>query len=498
MIALLNPNLVLQRNDPFTTGIVYMPVGLAYVAATLRKAGFPCQVLDAFGEAPRQAMLRDRFMMLGLRSDEVVQRMSPETRAAFVYAGQLTHHVALCELIHTIRRRRPEVPVVILENTQAVTAYSLRHVSQELFAAGAEYLLYGEPEQRAVTLAGALVNGREKEILNQIPGLRGKNFDTGSPPVLENPDELPFPAWDLFPLENYWSLRFAHGPLYGKRYLPLLTSRGCPFACRFCVVPETNHRRWRPRSAENVVDEMEHWHKTFSVREFHWEDLNPTVNEERIREICREILQRRLNVRWVLAAGTKAETLKDPDIIALMAQAGCRYISMSPESGSDRVLERMNKQVNISHMLALIRESRRHGIFTQVCFVLGFPGETPDDRRLTRRRVAELTRAGADEIALFIITPVPGSAIYAELQGYRSLSELNFTPTWRPDYRELNRFRLQIYGLFLLLKLLYYPLRFWRQPINFLRRRFETKMEMVPYRACVWKYLEWKARGQKQ
>ncbi len=84
---------------------------------------------------------------------------------------------------------------------------------------------------------------------------------------------------------------------------------------------------------------------------------------------------------------------------------------------------------------------------------------------------------------------MPGSAIYEQLQGYKSLSELNFSPTWREDYQRLSRFRLRLYARFLLWKLRYHPLKLLRQPVNFLRRRFETKMEMVPYRAMVLKWL---------
>jgi radical SAM superfamily enzyme YgiQ (UPF0313 family) len=131
------------------------------------------------------------------------------------------------------------------------------------------------------------------------------------------------------------------------------------------------------------------------------------------------------------------------------------------------------------------------GIRSQACFVLGYPGETEYDLRMTWDLVHELTRVGVDEIALFIITPVPGSSIYDEFAGFSSLSQLNFSPTWRIDYGRLNRFRVSLYFRFLLWKLRYHPLKLLKQPLNFLRRRFETKMEMVPYRALV---LRWLAR----
>jgi len=96
---------------------------------------------------------------------------------------------------------------------------------------------------------------------------------------------------------------------------------------------------------------------------------------------------------------------------------------------------------------------------------------------------------GVDEIALFIISPVPGAEIFESLKGYQSLSDLNFTPTWRADYPGLSRFRLQLYRSFLWWKIRYHPLKILHQMINFLRRRFETKMEMVPYKAIFLKML---------
>jgi hypothetical protein len=125
--------------------------------------------------------------------------------------------------------------------------------------------------------------------------------------------------------------------------------------------------------------------------------------------------------------------------------------------------------------------------------VLGFPGEEESDLGKTWDLVHDLTQKGVDEIALFIITPVPGSAIYGEIEGYASLSEMNFTPTWRDDYQALSRFRLRLYAHFLWWKLRYHPLKVLRQPFNFIRRRYETKMEMVPYRALKLKWLGRKA-----
>ena len=110
------------------------------------------------------------------------------------------------------------------------------------------------------------------------------------------------PLDTLFPLENYWDLGYAHAPLTGKKYLPLLTSRGCPYPCGFCVVPSTNQRRWRFRSAENVVSEMQFFFNKYGVSEFHLEDLNPTIQKQRMKDISSEIISRNLILTWKIGS----------------------------------------------------------------------------------------------------------------------------------------------------------------------------------------------------
>ncbi|UYN89089.1 MAG: B12-binding domain-containing radical SAM protein [Anaerolineales bacterium] len=491
-VLLINPNLVAQRNDPLTTGIVYMPISLAYLAASLRAAGHPVQVLDAYAAAPRQARNQGEFYVYGLSPAELAAQIPADSRIIFVYAINLTNHMSTMEMVRAARHAAPQATLVVVENTQAVTAYALSHVAAEFYAAGAHYILTGEPERRALRLLDALQAG-DAAAVRAIDGVGGPDFYTLPAGFMDEAElsALPFPAWDLFPLHNYWSLGFAHGPLSAERYLPLLTSRGCPYPCGFCVVPATNRQRWRPRSAANVVDEIEHFQRTLGVSEFHIEDLDPTISDERIRAICAEIIRRGLKITWKIAAGTKVETMLNEETIDQMAAAGCRYISISPETGSPRLLKLMRKPFNLGHAVRLVKRMNQVGIRSQACFVLGYPGETPEDLQMTWDMVRDLTRVGVDEVALFIITPVPGSSIYDQFQGYSNLSELNFSPTWRQDYKALAAFRFRLYARFLWWKLRYHPLKLLSQPFNFLRRNFQTKMEMVPYRALA---LRWFAR----
>lgn len=478
---------MVQRNDMFTTGIVYMPISLAYFIGTLRHHGFQCTVIDAFGENPNQFYFDESYLYRGLVPSEVADKICIASKAIVLYASNLTYHRSLVDIIQNIRLRSSRIPIIVMENTQAVTAYSLRKVQEKFYDIGADYVITGEAEERGVELLNELQNGTSKHNISKIDGvgfrLDGKTHYMPPKRKIDNLDTLPFPAWDLFPLQNYWRLKYAHGPFETKRYLPMLTSRGCPYLCKFCVIPETNDRQWRARSAKNVVDEMEKSLAQFGVREFHIEDVNPTVDNKRIREICKEITCRNLDVIWKISSGTKVETLHDEPTIELMAKAGCRYISISPETGSPHVLKKMNKPFNLDLTIQLIKKMNNVGIRSQACFVIGYPGENDDDRQMTWQMVLNLTKVGVDEIAIFIITPAPGSAIFDQFEDFVDYSKLSFSPVWREDYKRLNKFRLRLYMNFLYWKLKYHPLKIVKQANNFLYRRFETKMEMIPYRA---------------
>ena len=140
------------------------------------------------------------------------------------------------------------------------------------------------------------------------------------------------------------------------------------------------------------------------------------------------------------------------------------------------------KPFNYNHALKSVKKMNKEKIFTQACFIIGYPGETNLDLKQTKKMVFDLTRRGIDEIAVFIITPIPGSNIYEDFEGFDSLAKLTFTPTWRKDYKKLTRERLIIYSIFLFTKCLFHPLKIFKQTFNFFNRKFDTKMEMVPYK----------------
>jgi anaerobic magnesium-protoporphyrin IX monomethyl ester cyclase len=146
------------------------------------------------------------------------------------------------------------------------------------------------------------------------------------------------------------------------------------------------------------------------------------------------------------------------------------------------VLRLMNKSFNYDHANWFVNKCNQLIIKTQVCFVIGFPGEKDNDRKLTETYVKSLAKLGADEIAIFIATPLPGSEIYRELTGFKNYSDLTFSPKWRKGYKKLESFRGGLYLKFIWWKFLYNPVKIVAQGLNLFSKNFETKMEMIIYR----------------
>ncbi len=480
-ITLISPNIVSQKGDVAGTGIPYIPISLVYLATYLKSKRHEVQFIDMFSENPFKVTERKGFLFQGITPKEAAKKIFSESGLIVLYAGQVYAHASLLNILKEVRVTKK--PVLVVENTQAVTAYSLQHTYKDFLDNGADYVLAGEAEPRIDDFL-AMLQGKKKppEVDGLIYKDEKRKVIFNPKLVFQEPDLLPFPDWDFINIKNYWRLGYAHAPLTTGKYLPILTSRGCPLMCRFCVTPATNSMKWRPRSAENVVEELAAYSKKFGVKEFHIEDLNPTVNRNRIVDICKLLIKKRLKLMLKFAAGTKAETF-GLDTIDWMAKAGFNYISISPESGSPNVLRLMKKYFNHEQALKQVRKMHELKITSQACFVLGYPGEKKEDLKMSQQYAGKLARAGLDEIALFIMTPVPGSEAFEMVSPhYKNISELTFTPKWRKEYKYLAMWRRKILITFAFNKAFYHPIKTLGNLASLITRRFKTKTEMTIYR----------------
>jgi len=476
--AIIVPPVVCHNLDPHT-GIPFMPHMAAHLAGALLETGREIQVIDCFGLQPHERQVIGEFMLMGVSESWVAGHLSAGVRVCFIYCRTIAEFVAVERLIEKIKEKRPDVKICLFENVQAVTSYSLRYVAEEFISKGANCVMMGEPEDRGAEVCRRLEHNLVLEGIDGIAYKRDKEIVIKPDAKLPvNLDSLPLPAWEKFPLHGYWRAGFAHAPcVKGEKFLPILTSRGCPFHCTFCIAPEVNSK-WRARSAANVVDEMEHFFHALGVTDFHISDLNPTVSEKRTQEICREIIKRQLKITWKLAQGTKIETIKSDETLELMAKSGCKFVSFSPESGSQRLLQIMNKPFDHMHGLRMASKMNALGIRMQAVFIGGVPGETPEDRDMSVAYAKKLIQNGVDEISLVIFTPLPGAKLSSSINDFTHFSQCTPSPSWRKDYRTLRAYRYRMYLTLFICKLRYYPQKSIRELISLINGKFETKMEM--------------------
>lgn len=216
----------------------------------------------------------------------------------------------------------------------------------------------------------------------------GIEYGPPAPPV--DPKDLPTPAYDLVDLEAYAGAPnpMATIVLPPHRYIPVMTSRGCPYRCTYC------HRifgtRFRDRPIPVVVDEIQGLHLRYGVRDFHIFDDIFNARPRRIAEFAREVTRRGLRLRFYFVIGLRGDRLDRHDIAALR-ECGTVYMALAVESGSPRVQKMIGKGLNIERLLDNVEAADAFGIFTTGFFMLGFPGETREDMEMTIS-VAERSR----------------------------------------------------------------------------------------------------------
>jgi radical SAM superfamily enzyme YgiQ (UPF0313 family) len=471
-IVLVRPPVVHLSADVYGS-IPGIPSGIAYLAAAVRASGHAVGLIDGYGEKPHNFYrYRSRYIARGLTPGDISRRIDSSTEVAGVSVHCAGEHSMACEILKTIRAGHPGM-------TTVVGGYHATFVPEAFIEAGADYVVLGEGEERLPRLLDSIGRGEDPSGQEGLATGSCVTPRTTGPVALEN---QPFAAVDLLPLENYWKLHYGHGPFAG-RYMNIVTSRGCPYHCSFCQAPLMSGGRWTARSAEKVLEEME-WHTSnLGVRDFHIQDENFATDGERARRICSMLVERGSPVTFCFPSGVKMETLDD-GLLELLARAGCRYISLSPETGSARVLSLMNKVADIEKVPALFRKAAALGIRTCAFMATGYPGETDADRRLTRNYVKRLAVSGVDEVIMPVVTPFPATPSMQEesLQGFGEYDELCFSPVWRPDYRRLDRFRAGVYVAFYATRLIRRPLAVLAQIGRLVTGRFGTKTEMTVYR----------------
>lgn len=305
-----------------------------------------------------------------------------------------------------------------------------------------DYLVLGEGE---IPFHQLIDNLGRMDRLEEIRGLvfhrNGTVINTGIRGLRDSLDEIPFPARHLTPYEKYSSLMAKRNPI-----TTMFTSRGCPYKCTFCDRPHLG-KRFRARSAVNVVDEMEEC-ISLGIREFLIYDDTFTIQRQRVVDICEEIMRRGLDVGWDVRA--RVDTV-DEELAQLMRAAGCERIHYGVEAGTDRVLKVLRKGITVEQARHAFRITKAAGIDTLAYFIIGSPTETYQDILQTMKLARELN---PDYVHITIMTPFPGTALYFQglEQGiishdcWRAFAA-NPRPDFQPPYWEENFSREELLEL---------------------------------------------------
>ena len=221
-------------------------------------------------------------------------------------------------------------------------------------------------------------------------------------PLIQDLDILPFPARHIVKSESYREAVFT-----GMRCATIVSSRGCPYQCVFCLWPKTMYgRKFRARSPRNVVDEVEHVVNEYGVDEIYFDDDCLTLDKKRLVKICEEIRKRNIDVRWMCQA--RVDNV-DKELLKEMKRAGCHYIKYGVESGSQEMLDRMKKGITLEEARKAFKLTRKIGIKAQAFFLFGLPWETHETIRETIEFAKELK---PDSAQFAIVIPHPGTELF--------------------------------------------------------------------------------------
>ncbi len=354
------------------------PIGLLYMAASMEQAGAICRVEDypatGHGWEDLRAQLEE------FRPDILILSVTTPSLAEDLKAAALAKEV---------------LPHVLVGGKGA-------HFNESDATALSEYgdldfCFRGEYERTARDLI-------ERGDLSEVEGITfrrdGEIVRNPNRPVVDDLDSLPYPARHL--IDNGLYVR----PDAGVPQTTIITSRGCPYDCIFCLAPVIAGHKVRRRSAENILGEIRECVRRHGIREFLFRSDLFTANREWTLGLCDAIIESGVDVHW--ACNSRVDTLT-PEVLARMKEAGCWLVAFGVESGSEELLRHMNKKADKAGALRAVRLCRETGVRSSVYFVIGLPWET---RETFSESVSFAKELDPDFLEVFYAYPFKGTSLY--------------------------------------------------------------------------------------
>ena len=395
-ILLVNP---ISRN----TSLSSPDLGMGYLAAALKRENHDARILDCVNE-------RLSFKKFA----DLIRRLDFDVIGFKVFSTDLS---SARQSIAIAKRIRPEAKIILGgAHPSAFPGQVLRDFPE------ADYAFRGEAEKGLTALLRALPNPDAAQEA-KIPGLIWRNHDRveiNLPLFLEDLDSLGLPDWTAI---NPRAYPFRTSYLIPSKYVaPLLMTRGCPYPCTFCACSSITGREIRAHSVDYILREIRVLQSDFGIHDFCFMDDNFLILKDIVKDLCMRVIEENLDIRWS-CLGIRLNLL-DREILKLMEKSGCYLLTVGIESGSQRILDHMKKNLTIeliTEKLNLIRRETKIRVIGN--FMLGYPEETEADIEKTIRFAESLPLFGAN---FFPFHPLPGTEIFDKLTRGGELKIINW------------------------------------------------------------------------
>jgi anaerobic magnesium-protoporphyrin IX monomethyl ester cyclase len=394
----------------------FIPLGLAYLGAVAEQAGHEVKIIDCQAEKLtidtfRQRIGQQKPDIIGATSTTLLYKSAKRIleTAKEQHPNAITmiggSHVSFWD--ENALNESPSIDVVVRREGELTFLELLKQIEAEKTFAGVLGTTFR-------TSDGKIVRNEDRPFLNDL-------------------DSLPSPAYHLLPLQAFHRM--------GKTIFPLVTTRGCVQWCDFCSTVRMFGRAYRVRSAKSVVDEMEMLHNKYGESQFTFYDDAFTVNRQHVLRICEDIEARKLNITW--DCETRVDMV-DEELLTAMYNAGCITVWFGVESGSEKILCQMNKNIKLDETRQAFKIAQKVGLMTIASAVIGFPGETEVTAWETINFINSLN---PDDIGFYVATPYPGTPMYEQVvkNGWLRVTDFDkydtATPTFETPQLSMERIR---------------------------------------------------------
>ncbi len=375
----------------------------------MKQAGYEVEILDAFIAATFQKT--GETVTVGLPFEQIRQEIEARNPQIIGISGPFT-----CQMENSIKVSNLAKEV----NPNILTVMGGPHVTlvpEEFLkeAKNVDVAVVGEGEHAMLEVAQAFEG---KKQLSEILGIayRQAGIITVNPArsLIENLDDLPYPAYDLVDMDQYLNPQKIGYRSFQNRAISMITSRGCPFNCCFCAVHLHMGQKFRAHSAEYVLNHIQYVVDKFKVQNIFFEDDNLTLDVKRFEAICDGIMERKIKIGWETPNGVRADCL-NLELLKKMKQSGATSIFVGVESGDQQILDNVIcKSLDLNRVVEFAKNAQQIGLKTGAFYIIGFPGETKEDMQRTVDFALELKRTYDVGMHLFAATPSYGTRLYEE------------------------------------------------------------------------------------